>query len=128
MYNIVYGYHFKILQKLRYGMDTPAHRKLSIPCFLLQSLIYSSTKVQEGNSKKLSYHGLIKIPVEEALHTLKILITWEIFRNMTTEDDIKVLTYDVSPAISEEGENQGEEDEASVDIVGQERKEEIKEI
>lgn len=49
-HNTVYGYHFRILRELRYGMDTPTHQKLSIPCFLLQSLIDSSTKVQEGNS------------------------------------------------------------------------------
>jgi len=30
-HNIVYGYHFRILQELRYGMDTPAHQKISIP-------------------------------------------------------------------------------------------------
>lgn len=47
---------------------------------------------------------------------------------MIDEGDIKTLTYDVSPAVSEEGEQQGGEDEASGDIAEQERKEEIKEI
>ena len=42
------------------------------------------------------------ILVEEALHTLTIPIAWEVFRNMTTEDDIKALTYDVTPTISKE--------------------------
>ena len=107
-------------------MDTPAHQKLSIPYFLLQSLIDSSTKVQEGNSQQLAHHGLIKILVEEALHTLTIPIAWEVFKNMTAEDDIKALTYDFSPAVSEEGEQQGGEDDASGDIVEKERKEEIK--
>ena len=41
---------------------------------------------------------------------------------MTAEDDIRALTYDVSPAISEEGEQQGGQDEASGDIAEQERK------
>ncbi len=109
-------------------MDTPAHQKLNIPYFLLQSLIDSSTKVQEGNSQQLAHHGLIKILVEEALHTLTIPIAWEVFKNMTVEDDIKELSYDVSPAISEEGEQQGGEDEASGDIVEKERKEERKGI
>jgi len=45
---------------------------------------------------------------------------------MTTEDDIKALTYDVSPTDSEEGEQQGGEYEASGHITEQERKEEIK--
>lgn len=106
-HNIVYGYYFIILQELRYGMDTPAHQKLSIPYFRLQCLIDSNTKVQDGNSHQLARHGLIKILVEEALHTLTIPIAWEIFRNMTAEDDIKALTYDVSPTISEKGEQQG---------------------
>ena len=81
-------------------MDTPAPQKLSIPYFLLQSLINSSTKVQVGNSEQLAFHGLIKILVEEALHTFTIPIAWEIFRNMKAEDDIKSLTYDISPSDS----------------------------
>jgi len=85
-------------------MDTPAPQKLSIPFFLLQSLIGSSTKVQVGNLEKLDHHGLIKILVEEALHTFTLPIAWEVFRNMTAEDDIKALTYDVSPIGSEEEE------------------------
>ena len=47
---------------------------------------------------------------------------------MKAEDDIKALTYDVSPTVSEEGEKKGGEDEAIGDIAEQERKEEIKEI
>ena len=77
-HNIVYGYHFRILQELRYGMDTPTHQKLSIPYFLLQSLIDSSTKVQAVNSGQLAHHGLIKILVEEALHTFTLPIAWEV--------------------------------------------------
>jgi len=50
----------------------------------------------------------MKILVEEALHTLTILIAWEVFKNMTAKDDIKELTYDVSHAVSEEGEQQEE--------------------
>jgi len=78
-HNIVYGYHFKILHDLRYGMDTPTLQKLSIPYFLLQSLIDSSTKVQARNSGQLAHHGLIKILVEEALHTFTLPIAWEVF-------------------------------------------------
>ena len=85
---------------LRYGMDTLAHQKLSIPYFLPQSLINSTTKVQGGNSGQLAHHGLIKLLVEEALHTFTLPIAWEVFRNMTVKDDIKSLTYDVSPTSS----------------------------
>ena len=85
-------------------MDTLAPKKLSIPYFLLQSLIDSSTKVQEKSLGQLAHHGLIKILVEESLHTFTLPIAWEVFQNITVEDDIKALTYDVSPAVSGEEE------------------------
>jgi len=47
--NIVYGYHFRILHELRYGMDTLAPQRINIPYFLVQSVIDSSTKVKVGN-------------------------------------------------------------------------------
>ena len=97
-------------------MDTPAPQKLSIPYFILQSRIDSSTKVQERNSQQLPHHGLIKILVEESLHTLTIPIALEVFKNMTAEDDIKALTYDVGPTISEEEKHQGGEDKTNGDI------------
>jgi len=123
-YNIVYGYHFRILHELRYGMDTPSPQKLNIPYFFLQSLVESNTKFQAGNLKKLTHHGLIKNLVGEVLHTFTLHIAWEIFRNMTAEDDIKTLTYDISPIGSEEEKQQGGEGEAIDDLAEQERKEE----
>ena len=66
--------------------------------------------------------------MEEALHTFTLPIAWEVFRNMTAEDDIKALTYDVSPTGSEEEEQQGGEVEATGDLAEQERKEEETEI
>jgi len=103
-YSIVYGYHFILLHELRYGMDTPTPQKLNIPYFLLQSLIDSSIKLKVGGLDQLAHHGLIKLLVEEALHTFTIPIAWEIFRNMTVEDDRKVVTYDLNPSDSEEEE------------------------
>ena len=103
-YNIVYGCHFRLLHELRYGMDLPASRKLSLPYSLLQSLIECSTKLNVGAPDQLAHHGLIKLLVEDALHTYTIPIAWEIFRNMTKEDDIKTLTDDLSPSRSEEEE------------------------
>lgn len=118
-YSIVYGYHFRLLHELRYGMDTPTPQKLSIPYFLLQSLIDSSINLKAGGLDQLAHHGLIKLLVEEALHTFTIPIAWEIFRNMTREDDIKALTCDLSPSESEGEEQKGEE--------GEETKEQTKE-
>ena len=50
-YSVVYGYHFRILEELRFGVETLVHQRLSIPYFLMQSLIDSNNKVKEGNSK-----------------------------------------------------------------------------
>ena len=49
-YSVCYGYHFKILEELIFGVETPVHQTLNIPYFLMQSLIYSNNKVKEGNS------------------------------------------------------------------------------
>jgi len=53
-YNIVYGYHFRLLHELRYGMDTPTPQKLNIPYFLLQSLIDSDIKLKAGGLDQLA--------------------------------------------------------------------------
>ena len=110
IYSFVYGYHFRILEELRYGVETPVHQRLSIPYFLLQSIIDSSNKVKEGNSQQLAHHGLIRILIEDALQNLRIPIAWLVFRDLLVEDNIKTLTYDVSPTISEEEVKQEEED------------------
>ena len=47
-FNIVYGYHFRLLTELRHKMDLPTKQKLRIPYFLLQSLIECGTKLKEG--------------------------------------------------------------------------------
>jgi len=73
-YNIVYGYHFRIIHELRHGINTPTCQNLSIPYFHLQSLTDSSNKVQAGNSEQLAHHALIKILLEESLHTFTLLI------------------------------------------------------
>jgi len=58
----------------------------------------------------LAHHGLIRILTEDSLENLRIPITWSVFRDLPVEDNIKTLTYDVSPSISEEEEKQEEED------------------
>jgi len=66
--------------------------------------------VKEGNFEQLDYHGLIRILIEDFLQNLKTPITWSVFRDILAEDDIKALTYDVSPTVSEEEVKQEEED------------------
>lgn len=55
--------------------------------------------------------------MEEALHTFTLPIAREIFQNITAEDDIKALTYDVIPTGSEEEEQQGGEGETTGGLV-----------
>ena len=47
-FSIVYAYHFRLLTELRHRIDLPVEKKLSIPYFLLQSLIECATKLKEG--------------------------------------------------------------------------------
>ena len=58
----------------------------------------------------MAHHGLIRILIEDSLKNLRIPITLLVFRDFPVEDDIKTLTYDVSPSVSEEEEKQEEED------------------
>jgi len=53
---------------------------------------------------------LIRILIEDAVQNLRIPITWLVFIELLVEDDIKTLTYDVSPPVSEEEEKQEGED------------------
>jgi len=39
-----------MLEELRFGVETPIHKTLNIPYFLMQSLIESNDKVKKGNS------------------------------------------------------------------------------
>jgi hypothetical protein len=104
-FNIIYEYHFRLLHELRYGMDLPPAIKLSIPYFLLQSLIECGTKLNEGIPDQLAHHGLIKLLVEDSLHTYTVPISWEIFRNMCRDDNIRTLAENITPSSSEEGEH-----------------------
>jgi len=99
-----------MLEELRFGVETLVNQTLNIPYFLMQSLIDSSSRVKKWNSQQLAHHGLIKILIEDALQNLRIPITWLVFRDLPIEDDIKTLTYDVSPSVNEEEEKKKEED------------------
>ena len=68
-FSIIYGYHFRLLHELRYGMDILPAKKLDIPYFFLQSLITCDTKLNVRVPNQLAHHGLIKMLVEYALNT-----------------------------------------------------------
>jgi len=53
-YNVVYGYHFRMLEELRFGVETPVHQRLNIPYLLMKSLIDFSNKVKEVNPQQLA--------------------------------------------------------------------------
>ena len=99
-----------MIEELRFGVETPVHQRLNIPYFLMQSLIDSNNKVNEGNSQQLVHHGLIIILIEDGLQNLWILVKWSVFKDLSAKDDIKTLIYDVSPSVSEEEAKQEEED------------------
>lgn len=65
-------------------------------------MIECGTKLIVGVPDQLFHHGLIKLLVEDALHTYTIAIAWEIFLNMSRGDDIKTLTDELNPSGSEE--------------------------
>lgn len=104
-FSVVYGYHFQLLTELRHQMDLPAKDKLSIPYFLLQSMAECAIKLREGTSDQVAHHGLIKLLVEDALHTYKVPLSWEAFRNLTKDGDIKMLTEELTSSSSEEKES-----------------------
>ena len=83
-------------------MDLPSEKKLSIPYFLLQSMTECATKLREGTPDQMAHHGLIKLLVEDALHTYTVPLSWEVFRNMTKDDDIRVLAEELTSTSSEE--------------------------
>ena len=90
--------------------------------------------MQERNYQQLAYHGLIRIIIEDVLQNLRIPIQWEIFRDMQTDEDIKSLTYDISPTVSEKDEEEieidGEEVEKDEEVEkegDEETKEDVKE-
>ena len=87
----------------------------------MKSLIDSNNKVKEVNSQQLVHHGLIKILIKDALQNLRIPITWSVFINLPAEDEIKTLTHDINPSISEEEAKKEEEDtELDGDEMGEE--------
>ena len=93
-------------------MDLPTEQKLSIPCFLLQSLIECGTKLKEGTPDQVAHHGLIKLLVEDSLHTYTIPLSWEIFRNMSKDYDVQILPKELTSSSSEEREHIEAEEKA----------------
>jgi len=103
-FSIIYGYQFQLLTELRHHSDLPVEKRLSIPYFLLQSLMECATKLKEGIPDQVAHHGVIKLLVEDTLHSYKVPLAWEAFRNLTKDGDIKMLTEERSSSSSEDKE------------------------
>jgi len=65
--NIIYDYQFRPPHELIFGEEIPIDRRISVPYFLLQSIIDMSLKVQEGKHQQLAHHGIIKLTLEDSL-------------------------------------------------------------
>lgn len=83
-------------------MDLPTEQKLRIPYFLLQSLIECGIKLKEETPEQLAHYGLINLLVEDALQTYTVPLSWEIFYNMSKDDDIWILAEELTSSSSEE--------------------------
>lgn len=50
-------------------------------------------------------NGLIKLLVEDALHTYSVPLSWDIFYNISKDDDIWILAEELTLSSSEEKEH-----------------------
>ena len=50
--------------------------------------------------------------MEDALHTYTVPLSWEIFRNMSKDDDIRILAEELTSSSSEEREHIEAEEKA----------------
>jgi len=60
--------------------------------------------LKEGIPVQVAHHGLIKLLMEDALHSCKVPLSWEAFRNLTRNGDIRMLTEEGGASSSEEKE------------------------
>ena len=83
--SVVYGYHFRLLNELRFQGELPLEQRLSVPHFLPNSITDMSHKVRQRKYQLLTYHGLIKLIVNDALRRLNLLVSWYSFIDMDRE-------------------------------------------
>ena len=68
-------------------------------------MVECSTKLKEGTPDQLAHHGLIKLLVEDSLHTYIVPISWEVFHNMSKGDDIQTLAEEFTSSNSKDKEH-----------------------
>lgn len=86
-----------------------------------------ATKFREGTPDQIAHHGLIKLLMEDALHAYTVPLSWEVFRNMTKDDDIRVLAEELTSSSNEEkGPIQTEKKEKGEETMAKAQKKEHK--
>ena len=135
-FSIVYGYHFRLLTELRHQSDLPVENRSSaslISCYSLSLNVLR--KLKEGIPDQVAHHGLIKLLVEYALHSYKVPLAWEAFRNLTKDGDIKMLAEEGGSSSTEEKESvatkekeTGKKTTSTVQKKGKEKKQATKDV
>ena len=127
--SIIYDYQFRLLHELRFGKEIRIDRRLNVPCFLLQSIIDTSMKIQEGKHQQLAHHGLLKLILEDDLSQLRIPIQWSTFKYMEKEVaiEIQALEYDRenNSSVEEEAKENEEKPEEEEEELKEEQEAEI---
>jgi len=87
-----------------------------------------ATKLREGTPDQIAHHGLIKLLMEDSLHTYTVPLSWETFRNLAKDDDIQRLAKELTSSSSEEKEHtQAEKKETSQETLAKHQRENKKE-
>ena len=90
--SVVYGYHFRLLNELRFQGELALEHKLSVPHFLLNSITDMSHKVRQIKYHHLAHHGLIKLILNDPLRMLNVHVSWSYFIDMDREAFIATQT------------------------------------
>ena len=89
---MVYGYHFRFLNELRFQGQLPLEQRLSVPNFLLNFIIDMSHKVRQRKYQHLAHHGLIKLIVNDDLRRFNLPVSQSYFIDMDRETFIATQT------------------------------------
>ena len=123
--SLVYGYHFILLNELRFQGELPLEQRLSIPHFLLNSINDMSHKVRQRKYHHLAHHGLIKLIMNDALRRLNLPVSWSSFIDMDREAFIATQTGKTSASSLREREEEEEKEEVEEEAENKEEKEEM---
>lgn len=83
--SVIYGYHFRLLNELRFQGELPLKHRLSVPRLLLNSITKMRHKSIQRKYQHLGHHVLIKLIVNDALRRLNLLVSWSYFIDIDRE-------------------------------------------